>query len=183
MNLKDISNSSRTVLKWLSSTAGKGKVHIVFLLLVQSVLGICVVSYALFLRRIINAAVDGQREEFFSSVAALTGMIVFQLLLSAFNRFLMEYTASPLENRFKERLFSVLLTRDYGSVTRIHSGEWMNRLTSDTKITADGMTQILPGTAGMAVRMAGAVTGILILEPAFLWILIPGGLLIMGFTY
>ena len=183
MNLKDISNSSRTVLKWLSSTAGKGKVHIVFLLLVQSVLGICGVSYALFLRRIINAAVDGQREEFFSSVAALTGMIVFQLLLSAFNRFLMEYTASTLENRFKERLFNVLLTRDYGSVTRIHSGEWMNRLTSDTKITADGMTQILPGTAGMAVRMAGAVTGILILEPAFLWILIPGGILIMGFTY
>ena len=183
MNQKDTSNSSRTVLKWLYSTARKGKVYIVFLLLVQSALAICGVSYAVFLRRIINAAVDGQKGEFFSSVVALTGMILFQLLLSAFNRFLMEYTASTLENRFKERLFNVLLTRDYGSVTRIHSGEWMNRLTSDTKITAEGMTQILPGTTGMAVRMAGAVTGILILKPEFLWILIPGGILIIGFTY
>ena len=183
MNQKDTSVSSRTVLRWLSNTAGKGKIYIVFLLLVQSVLGICGVSYAIFLRRIINAAVAGRRGEFFSSVAFLTGMILFQLLMAAFNRFLTEYTASTLENRFKERLFNVLLTRDYGSVTRIHSGEWMNRLTSDTKVTADGMTQILPGTAGMAVRMAGAITGILILEPVFLWILIPGGILIIGFTY
>ena len=59
----------------------------------------------------------------------------------------------------------------------------MNRLTSDTTVVAGGVTQIVPGLIGMLVRLLGAVTAILWLEPRFLYILLPGGAAMMLLTY
>lgn len=59
----------------------------------------------------------------------------------------------------------------------------MNRLTSDTVVVADGLAQIIPGVAGMLVKMVGALVMILILEPGFGYILIPGGILLIILTY
>ena len=87
----------------------------------------------------------------------LVGILLGQIVLSAAGRFLSEYTSSAVENRFKHRLFSALLTGDYASVAAVHSGEWMNRLTSDTTVVAGGVTQIVPGLIGMLVRLLGAV--------------------------
>jgi len=44
---------------------------------------------------------------------------------------------------------------------------------------ADGVTMILPGAAGMLVKLIGAFTAVIVLEPRFLYILIPGGILMV----
>ena len=90
---------------------------------------------------------------------------------------------SEIENILKSRLFEVLLKKEYSAVTAVHSGEWINRLTSDTKVTADGITEILPGIIGMLVKMAGAFIMLLVIEPKFAFILIPGGALLIILTY
>ncbi|MDD3279907.1 MAG: ABC transporter ATP-binding protein [Lachnospiraceae bacterium] len=170
-------------LRWISDVAGKKKLYIVILLLVQVVLGISSVFYAFILRGLIDAAVAGNREKFFLTIAAFAGLVLFQILLRAVNRFLEEYSRATVENCFKSRLLSFLLREDYGKITAIHSGEWMNRLTSDTVVVADGLAQIIPGVAGMLVKMCGALVMILVLEPRFGYILIPGGVLLVILTY
>ena len=131
----------------------------------------------------LNAAVGGDSSGFVWASVAFAGLVVFQIALRAVNRFFEELSRSGMENRFKGRLFSTLLSKDYASVTKVNSGEWVNRLTSDTVVVADGLAQILPGVAGMAVKMAGAMAAILYLEPKFIFILVPGGLLLIFFTF
>lgn len=179
--MKNINNSS--TLRWISYVAGRKKLYIGILLLVQMVLGISSVLYAVILRDIIDEAVKKNRQGFFCYVAAFAGLVLFQILLRAINRFLEEYSRATMENSFKERLFSFLLSRDYASVSAVHSGEWMNRITSDTVVVADGLAQIIPGVAGMLVKMVGALVMIMILEPRFGYILIPGGILLIILTY
>lgn len=176
-------NKNTSALVWLGGVAGKKKLYVLVLLTVQAVLGISSVGYALLLRSIVNEAVAGNPTGFWKAIAAFIILLLCQIALRAVNRFFEEYARASLENCFKERLFSSLLVRDYASVTRTHSGEWMNRLTSDTVVVADGLTQILPGVIGMAVKMLGALAAILYLEPRFLYILIPGGILLIIFTY
>lgn len=72
-----------------------------------------------------------------------------------------------------------ILNRDYASVTAVHSGEWMNRLTSDTVVVADSVSQILPGASGMLIRLVGALVLLLMLYPKFVYVFIPGGLIIL----
>lgn len=179
--MKNINNGS--TLLWISHVAGREKLYIGILLMVQMVLGISSVFYAVILRNLIDEAVVKNHQGFFYYVAVFSGLVLFQILLRAINRFLEEYSRATMENRFKKRLFSFLLSSDYGSVSAVHSGEWMNRLTSDTVVVADGMGQIIPGVAGMLVKMVGALVMILMLEPGFRYILIPGGILLIILTY
>ena len=58
----------------------------------------------------------------------------------------------------------------------------MNRLTNDAKVVADNAVEILPGLAGMIVRLVSALAMLIVLEPWFAAILIPGGLLFSGIT-
>ena len=173
----------KNTLQWLSIVAGKTKLLVGVLVAVQAVLSVSSIAFAFILRRIINMAVDGVQGGFWASLALLVGILLGQIVLSAASRFLSEYTSAAVENRFKHRLFAALLTGDYASVAAVHSGEWMNRLTSDTTVVAGGVTQIVPGLIGMLVRLLGAVTAILWLEPRFLYILLPGGAAMMLLTY
>lgn len=170
-------------LQWLSAVTGRAKGLVGLLVVVQTVLSVSSIAFAFILRRIINMAVDGVQGGFWASLALLVGILLGQIVLSAAGRFLSEYTSATVENRFKHRLFSALLTGDYASVAAVHSGEWMNRLTSDTTVVAGGVTQIVPGLIGMLVRLLGAVAAILWLEPRFLYILLPGGAAMMLLTY
>ena len=170
-------------LQWLSAVTGRAKGLVGLLVVVQAVLSVSSIAFAFILRRIINMAVQGASTGFRSSFVLLAGVIAAQIALGAVGRFLSEYTTTTVENRFKQRLFAALLTGNYASVTAVHSGEWMNRLTSDTTVVAGGVTQIVPGLIGMLVRLLGAVTAILWLEPRFLYILLPGGAAMMLLTY
>lgn len=173
----------KNTLQWLSIVAGKTKLLVGVLVAIQAVLSVSSIAFAFVLRRIINMAVDGVQGGFWASLALLVGILLGQIVLSAASRFLSEYTSSTVENCFKHRLFSALLTGDYASVAAVHSGEWMNRLTSDTTVVAGGVTQIVPGLIGMLVRLLGAVAAILWIEPRFLYILLPGGAAMMLLTY
>lgn len=173
----------KNTLQWISNVAGKAKLLVGVLVAVQAVLSVSSIAFAFILRRIINMAVQGASTGFRSAFVLLAGVIAAQIVLGAVSHFLSEYTTTTVENRFKQRLFTTLLTGNYASVTAVHSGEWMNRLTSDTTIIAGGVTQIVPGLIGMLVRLFGALAAILWLEPRFFFVLVPGGAAMLALTY
>lgn len=170
-------------LRWLKEVIGKKGRYIFCLLILQIMLGASSVPSAMFFRELIDQAAAGKLSGFFRAVFSLAALMIGQMALGAFSRFLGEWSRSELENRFKERLFSCLLRKDYAAVTATHSGEWMNRLTSDTVVAANGATEIFPGLAGMMARMIGALIALFMLEPSFVFILIPGGTLLLLITY
>ena len=173
----------KNTLQWISNVAGKAKFLVGVLVAVQAVLSVSSIAFAFILRRIINMAVQGASTGFRLAFVLLAGVIAAQIVLGAVSHFLSEYTTTTVENRFKQRLFTELLTGNYASVTAVHSGEWMNRLTSDTTIIAGGVTQIVPGLIGMLVRLFGALAAILWLEPRFFLVLVPGGAAMLALTY
>ena len=173
----------RIVLQWMSHVAGLKQIYIGVLLLIQILLGVSGVFFALFLSYMIDGASAGKRDVFLRYALAFVGLVAVQIALRAIARFLTEYTKVSLENRFKERLFSALLTKDFESVNGVHTGEWLNRLTSDVTVVTGGMVEILPGLSGMVVKLAAAVVMLLVLEPRFGYFLIPGGIFLLLFTY
>lgn len=69
---------------------------------------------------------------------------------------------------------------DYEKISGRHSGEWMNRLTSDTVVVAEGMTQMTPGITGMLIRLLGALILLIMMYPMFGYLILPVGLLLLG---
>ena len=168
---------------WLWTVSSGDKWKIFWMAVLQMVLGGSSVLAAWLLRGIIDCAVGRDTGGFWGYALALIILTVAQLTMRAINRHLLESARSSLENRFKKRLFSVLLRKDYAAVTTVHSGEWMNRLTSDTTVVADGLASILPELLGMAVKLVGALALLLYLMPALACVILPGGLLLALLTY
>ncbi len=75
-NKKD---NQTTALCFISQVAGRGKLYIVILLLVQMVLGISSVFYALLLRGIIDAAVSHDKDGMMLHILFFASLVVGRL--------------------------------------------------------------------------------------------------------
>lgn len=154
--MKQGKESDRATLQWLGRVSGKNKKYIVLLVIVQTALSLGSISYALIFRGIVDAAMAGSRSNLNRWILLFIALVIFQVSMGACNRFLREYTQALLENCFK------------------------NRLTSDTVVVAEGMTQMTPGITGMLIRLLGALILLIMMYPMFGYLILPVGLLLLG---
>lgn len=177
--LKSIDNAA---VRWLlHALRGWGR-FVAGLTAVQVLLSLAGVVYSLLFRELVDNAVAGDGVGFAAAFAVVAAITLLRLALSAMNRWLDESARSGVENSLKGRLFATLLRKDYAAVTAVHSGEWMNRLTSDTVVVANGVAQIIPHVVGMAVQIVGALAAVVILQPLFGLLIVPAGLILLLIT-
>ncbi len=179
--MQESKKNKETFLKILRTVKGK-KRYIGILLIIQVVQAALGVGYALFFRSIIDNAVSGNKEQMFKSVIGFAVLALVQLVLRAILYFLNEFTKSSIENAFKSVLFKSLLKKDYSTVTATHSGEWLNRITSDTVVVADGLTGIIPGAVATATRMLCAFVLLSFFMPKFALFLLILGIILVSVT-
>ena len=170
-------------VKWLYAVTGKKKWNILWLMIVQALHGASGVVYALLLRNIVDNAVDGDRSGFRFYVLLIILLVLAQVAMRAIIRWLEELSRSSLENLFKQRLLNNILTKDFGTVSAVHSGEWLNRLTNDTVVVAQNSVEILPGLAGMVVKMVSAMAMMIVLDYRFALVMMPVGIVLFFSTY
>lgn len=173
---------SKSTLQYLREITGNKKKYFLILIIVQILQGISGVCFALLLRIVIDSAVAHDGRLLIRNVSLFIGLICLQMLFSALLRYYNELSKSTFENSCKARLFQQILFKDYSYVTSIHSAEWMNRLTSDTVVVSTGLTEIIPGIAGMVAKMIGALSMIIVLEPRFVFIIGIGGIFMIVLT-
>lgn len=168
----------KSAQRWIYTVPGRKKWYIVALTLLQALLGGSGVLYALLLRGVVDAAVGRNSSAFWQYLILIIALSLVQIMLRAVFRWLTELSKSSIENAFKSRLTETLLRKDFLRVSAVHSGEWMNRLTNDTIVVANGFADIVPGLVGMVVRLVSALVMLIVIEPLFAAILIPGGIVL-----
>lgn len=176
-------NGDKATLRWIAAVVKGKKRYVVGLTLLTMALGMMGTGYALLLSGLVDSAIAGLQSRFWGYAAVLLGMMTLQFVLRILGYYLEEYCRASVENAVKQRLFQRLLTRDYAAVMATHSGEWLNRLTSDAVVVADGVTSIIPGLAGTVVRMACAVTMLIVITPEFGAFFVIAGALVVAMTW
>lgn len=124
------------------------------------------VWFALLTKELIDSATvnDGQ---FVRYAVLLTVAVCLQYLIRAAINYLDEAVITRVSLQLRSYVLKNLIRKDYASVRKLHSGEWINRMFSDVKIIAAGFTRIIPSAIGMAVRLLAACIALLFLEPLF----------------
>lgn len=145
--------------------------------------GLMGVATALVLRLVVDCAVQKDAGAFVRSLLWVVLLIVAQQGVNAAVRWLTELGRSTFENIFKSRLNRMILSKSYASISSVHTGEWLNRLTNDTRVVAEGYTDIIPGLAGMAMRLISAICMIFVIDSRFALLLFPASVLLILLTY
>ena len=161
--------------QWLWLVARKKKLYVAALTVIQSIIGGAGVLYALLMRNIVDSAVNREPEAFWYYVTLDVSLLIAMLAMSALIRWLRELARNDIENLFKLRLVNNILGKEYSSVSSTHSAEWLNRLTSDCALVANGYVDILPGLVGTVVRLLSSVVMLVALDRWIVNILLPAG--------
>ena len=165
-------------IKWIGQALGGRKWLIAFLCIIQSALALSGIVFALLMRRSIDSAVAGQMSGFYQSAFWLAILVFAQIGMRALNRFVEDDTKAAIDNRLRQRMFHGILKSEYSDVKGYHTGELMNRITSDVSVITDGAVTLLPSIISMIVRIVGILLVMRAIEPWFVVVFLVGGILV-----
>ncbi len=167
---------------FLSSNAKGQKSKIVILTVLNVLLSITSIFFALGIKAVIDGATNKNVEEgkitlLYGSIAVVA-IILLQFVLRISINLLCEHLKGKLEICYKSKLFSSILSKRYDKITAFHSGELMNRLTSDVGVASSGVAEILPDAVGSVAKLVCAFIALVILDPLFSLILAGAGVVV-----
>lgn len=164
--------------RWLWDLTRGNRLRIFLLSLVESLQGFGGVYTALLLKELLDAAQYGNTAGFWR--AAITVVILRLALIGATygTRLLYTATHTRVDNALRRRVFELLLEKEYAAVTATHSGEWMNRLTTDTAAVSSYLVNTIPSLVQILVTLVSAAAALFSLMPDVTGILL--GLCLLG---
>lgn len=125
------------------------------------------VQFAMVTRQVIDCAQTGKTEALLHAAIMLTAVIAGIMALYAVAQYLRGWLRATLDREWKLRLSYTLLHGDYAAVSAYHSGELVNRLTSDVDAINSGVIALVPNVAGLLTRLVSAVWMMAVMEPIF----------------
>lgn len=140
------------------------------------------VFFALGTQGVIDSAVAGNPEGFFSACLRQGGIIAVILICMTLTRHLRERLRADLERDWKQRLLHGLLHGEYAQVSQYHSAELLNRLNNDVTRVNDGVLSIIPNAAALITRLVAAVVVLGTLDGRFTVMIISLGAIVIGAT-
>lgn len=162
-------------LNWISKTLGKRKWMIAFISILQGLLSIGGVLFAVCLRQVIDNAIEQKSGDFWKSIVVMGVVIFSQIALRWLERFVEDDTRAVIENRLRQRTFENILKTEYAKTKEYHTGELMTRITADASIVTDGAVSLIPSLSAMIVRILGVLFVMESIEPRIALFFLIGG--------
>lgn len=164
MELSNKKQSNLSTLRWIYSKT-KHFLPAVFLIAVVSVLSaLCSIALALISKNLLDIATGDRAGRVMEAGIMLFAVVLFEILLIGADTMLRSYTNGKLTIAMRSYMFKVVSRRNYASISGYHSGDLLNRFTSDTDVIISSLVSIIPNVASMAAKIIGGISTMLVLD-------------------
>ena len=161
-SVKKSRKNTSSVWRWIIRRGRNYLPHLAVLTLLYMLQAGFSVWFALQCRRLIDST---SREELLRQAAGLLALTVTWIAVNLIGNYLDEYISARLQIRFQRHVVSVVMTRRYGEISHVHSGDILNYLDSDVNVVTDGLTSIVPNGLYMLTKLIGAAAVLLSIAP------------------
>ncbi|MEG2418697.1 MAG: ABC transporter ATP-binding protein [Eubacterium sp.] len=160
-------NPARTTYRWLLGRA-RPELFSCFLLILANILLACMgVAFALASKGVIDGATSGGLSLLWERSLIFLGIIAAQGVLQAYCRHRQAVIQGRLEIRFKSAFLESVLEKDYSEMMHYHSGDLLNRATSDVQAITTGLTSLLPTFSSLVTKIISAFGVLCVLDWRF----------------
>lgn len=178
--LRGMKNFDKKTTVWIAKHSKPQLVNIILIAVVYAILAYIGVLTAQLARGIVDSAAydhDAGKVVFFSVL--LISVTLFQVLLNIVSRIVSFNASAKLEISIKSHLFETILKKDYSKITKFHTGELMNRLTSDIQVILGAILSILPNLTYFIVKLVGIFIVLFAIDWRFALVFVIGGAVIL----
>lgn len=152
---------------WIKKELRSYRTFVFFLAFCTAFATLLSLAFAYLVRYLINSAAGGESKKLWTFAAVLLGVLLLRIALQTVTGFFSEKLRAKIVTELRVRCFSKILRSDYAKVQGYHSGELLNRLTSDIQEVATDTVGLLPAIVGMIVQCVGAIAALLTIDPLF----------------
>ena len=103
-----------------------------------------------------------------------------QAVLNILNANLRIRVLTKLEMRIRQNIFASLLKKQYAQIRQMHSGEILNRFTSDIDIIVNGIINLFPQLAAMMTQLVGGMLVLFSVDRRFMLLILAIGILVLA---
>lgn len=136
------------------------------------------VALALITKRVMDIATGDTTGSLLKSGILLFTVIAIQILLSAAQSILNAYSNGKQTIAFRNYLFGVLCRKKYADISAYHSGDILNRFTSDIDTVVTSSVNIIPNVVSIATKIVAGIGTMLFMNPY-----IAAAVLLCGVTF
>ena len=176
--MKNKNQNDKKALKWIFARTKRFIPAIILLSVISAVLSSSGAIVALVSRRVIDTATGDIKGSIYKSGILLFAVIVFQILLNATYSVLKAAVSGKITVSLREYLFSTLVKKKYSNISAYHSGDLLNRFTSDTDVVAGTAISLIPSIVAIFVRIAAGVGALVYLSGGIAIVILVVGVLI-----
>lgn len=164
MALSNKQQNNRKTLKWICGCSKKSFFSVLMITVMSSVISLSSIGLALFSKEVLDISTGVSKGSFFVCGALLLGLVVVQILIVGADNVLRQHVLEKLKIAFRSRLFTAVSRRKYSEVCGYHSGDLLNRVTSDTDIVVSGVLNIIPSLVSMLTQIVGGMATLIVLD-------------------
>lgn len=183
----------RDSLKWIVKN-GKKYIPKIFILSISNIiLALVSTCLALISKYAIDAAtkaagasnsqdfINYKNQIVFYGILILV-IILGRLILRIYTQSLAIKMQAGIEMYMRSQLFAEILSKKFDKINTYHSGELMNRITSDIKIITDGITTIVPNFLYFITQFVGAFIVLIVFDWKFTMLFLVAGVIMSSVT-
>lgn len=145
-------NSKASTVKWIYRRSKCVLPHIIII----SLLNIFVSVLLILLASVSKSIIDSNGDIFEKGVKVVF-LVLLQLLLSFINSIANAKAGGRLIISLRNHIFTNLIHKRYSDTAKLHTGDILNRMTSDVGIVANGAVTLIPSICSMVTKIAVAV--------------------------
>lgn len=169
-------NSDYSIKSFLKGVSAKYRLKIAGITLLSLLVSCFSLAFAYLTKYIVNsAAAGGKNTALFIAVAV--SFLLVRIILKCVYNYSLEKTASKIFVDLRQKVFSAIINSDYAKVTSYHSGELINRLSSDVSEIAQDEVYIVPAITGLTVQLAGTAVLLFTIDYKFALLFLIGALI------
>lgn len=158
-------------LQWIYKYSKKNILAVISLSIISGLIALAFIGLALLSKQVIDIATGKLKGNILFYSGLFIGVIAFQAVLNIIYSNIKVRTSGKIEINIKQGLFNSLLNKQMTELNKYHSGEYVNRLTSDIGIVVDGVVTILPQAISMVVKLISGLAVLIYINALFTIIL------------
>ncbi len=166
MSWKNSKNNQGPV-KWLWKYEKKQIGYVMGLAVLGMMLSASFIVLALVSSQLIDVVTGAKEGSVELLISAVFVLIILQGVLNILYSNVRVRVSSRLEMKMRRRLFASLLQKDYQDMKKIHSGELLNRMTSDVEIVVNGITLLIPQALSLMTKLLAGLGVLLVMDWRF----------------
>lgn len=168
----------KSTMRWIYEYSRSNLIWVLLLAVLSGGIAGSFIMLALMSRRFLDIATGAEQGNLNVQILFILGLILFQAVLNIICSYVRMRVTAKLEIQIRTGIFSTILRKKYHKIVYMHSGEMLNRMTSDIDIVVGVVVGMIPQAISMFTKIGAGLIVLFVMDSGFTAVVLGIGVLV-----